>query len=525
MLHIKKKSGNFFVQLSFLSLCTLVLLLSIFLIVIFSNGLRTFWVSDLYIYEMQDGKKYLGEEIQRSKKYTGENKIQIKIGNRDIYDEDFKWILEKEIKKISKPIDAVVVERKHNGNLFAFLEKNKSECDNEKWLYFVDQNRAKEAKLPEYKKLKDDVSVISEEISVLKKEIKKKEYNEVSQSEIDNIHNKVELKNSIFQSSEQRMSEKYKELKNIKSLLWDVNGDKIILSHFDIVRFYRSNRLSVSDKSLLYLEKVKELLFSEPRESNTEGGLFPAIFGTVLLVFMMSIVSFPLGVIAGIYLKEYAKDGLLVRMIRIAVNNLAGIPSIVFGIFGLGFFIYGIGGSIDSLFFPEMLPTPTFGTGGMLWASLTLGVLTVPIVIVSTEEALGVIPMGLREVATSLGANRFQVLFKILLPMASPGIMTGFILAMSRAAGEVAPLMITGVVKLAPELLVNSNFPFMHVERKFMHLGFHIYDVGFQSPNVEAALPMVYVATLLLLIIIITLCSVAIYLRTRMRKKNSVGHL
>jgi phosphate transport system permease protein len=228
-------------------------------------------------------------------------------------------------------------------------------------------------------------------------------------------------------------------------------------------------------------------------------------------------------VVAAIYLREYAKEGVLVRLVRIAVNNLAGIPSIVYGIFGLGFFVYGIGASIDQLFFPERLPTPTFGTGGILWASLTLALLTVPVVIVATEEALGAIPAGIREGSLSLGATKFQTLMRTLLPMASPGIMTGLILAMARAAGEVAPLMITGVVKLAPALPLDGNFPYLHLDRKFMHLGFHIYDIGFQSPNVEAAKPMVFVTTLLLVLIVVLMSSVAIVLRNRMKKRYTYG--
>jgi phosphate transport system permease protein len=237
----------------------------------------------------------------------------------------------------------------------------------------------------------------------------------------------------------------------------------------------------------------------------------------------MSLFTFPLGVLAAIYLREYAREGVLVRLVRIAVNNLAGIPSIVYGIFGLGFFVYGIGGSLDRLFFPERLPTPTFGTGGIFWASLTLALLTVPVVIVATEEALGAIPAGVREGSLSLGATKFQTLMRILLPMASPGIMTGLILAMARAAGEVAPLMITGVVKLAPSLPLDGNFPFLHLDRKFMHLGFHIYDIGFQSPNVEAAKPMVFVTTLLLVLIVVAMSSVAIWLRNRMKKRYTYG--
>jgi phosphate transport system permease protein len=233
----------------------------------------------------------------------------------------------------------------------------------------------------------------------------------------------------------------------------------------------------------------------------------------------MSIVITPLGVVAAFYLREYAKQGPFVSAVRIAVNNLAGVPSIVFGVFGVGFFIYFVGGTLDRLFFPEALPTPTFGTGGILWASLTLALLTVPVVIVATEEGLAAIPGSMREASLALGATKFETTMRVVLPSVMPSILTGLILAMARAAGEVAPLMITGVVKLAPALPIDGFWPFLHLERKFMHLGFHIYDVGFQSPNVDAARPMVFTTAMLLLLIVVLLNLMAIVLRNRLRKK------
>jgi phosphate transport system permease protein len=260
-------------------------------------------------------------------------------------------------------------------------------------------------------------------------------------------------------------------------------------------------------------------LSDEPREANTEGGIWPAIFGTVMMVFLMSLAVVPLGVLAALYLREYARQGLLVRTVRVAVNNLAGVPSIVFGVFGLGFFVYFVGGAIDRTFFPELLPTPTYGTGGILWASLTLALLTVPVVIVASEEAFAAVPRSMREASLAMGATQFQTIIRVVLPGAAPGILTGLILAMARAAGEVAPLMLTGVVKLAPQLPLDSFAPFFHLDRKFMHLGFHIYDVGFQSPNVEAAKPMVYTTTILLLAIVVLLNLVAIRVRNYLREK------
>jgi phosphate transport system permease protein len=290
-----------------------------------------------------------------------------------------------------------------------------------------------------------------------------------------------------------------------------------------VVRLSFPNAMGLPAKVGYYARAVWEFVADDPREANTEGGVFPAIFGTVMMVLIMSIVVTPLGVLAAFYLREYAKQGPLVSAVRIAVNNLAGVPSIVFGVFGVGFFIYAVGGSIDRLFFPEALPTPTFGTGGILWASLTLALLTVPVVIVATEEGLAAIPRGMREASLALSATKLETTLRVVLPAVMPSILTGLILAMARAAGEVAPLMITGVVKLAPALPIDGSFPFLHLERKFMHLGFHVYDVGFQSPNVDAARPMVFATTVLLLLIVILLNLFAIGLRNRLRRKYATS--
>jgi phosphate transport system permease protein len=290
-----------------------------------------------------------------------------------------------------------------------------------------------------------------------------------------------------------------------------------------IVQAYRPNLMGVPDKIGFYSTKLWEFIADDPRESNTEGGVFPAIFGTVMMVMIMSFAVTPLGVLAAFYLREYARQGPFVSAVRIAVNNLAGVPSIVFGVFGVGFFIYFVGSGIDRLFFPESLPTPTFGTGGILWASLTLALLTVPVVIVATEEGLAAIPGGMREASLALGATKFETTVRVVLPSVMPSVLTGLILAMARAAGEVAPLMITGVVKLAPALPIDTFWPFLHLERKFMHLGFHIYDVGFQSPNVDAARPMVFTTAMLLLLIVVVLNLTAITLRNRLRKKYATS--
>ena len=311
---------------------------------------------------------------------------------------------------------------------------------------------------------------------------------------------------------------KYEELDQDELTILDASGREINLRLADVLRIWRPNSMNGFEKLIEYVGNLGRFLSEDPREANTEGGVFPAIFGTVLMVLLMSVVVTPFGVIAAVYLREYAKQGPLVRAIRIAVNNLAGVPSIVYGVFGLGFFVYFLGGNIDQLFFAEALPSPTFGTPGLIWASLTLALLTVPVVIVSTEEGLTRIPRNLREGSMALGATQAETLFKVILPMASPAILTGVILAVARAAGEVAPLMLVGVVKLAPTLPIDGTFPYLHLDRKFMHLGFHIYDVGFQSPNVEAARPLVYATSLLLVILIVSLNLTAITLRGRLER-------
>jgi phosphate transport system permease protein len=306
-------------------------------------------------------------------------------------------------------------------------------------------------------------------------------------------------------------------------LLETATGERQALPLGEIVRAYAPNRLGFGDKFGIYASRWGEFVSAEPREANSEGGVFAAIFGTVAMTLIMSLLVVPFGVLAALYLREYAKPGMVVSGVRIAINNLAGVPSIVFGVFGLGFFCYLIGSSIDEVFFSAKLPNPTYGKGGLIWASLTLALLTLPVVIVATEEALAAVPRSMREGSLACGASKWQTIRRIVLPRAMPGIMTGMILAIARGAGEVAPLMLVGAVKLAPELPVDGTFPFVHGERSFMHLGFHVYDLGFQSPNSEAAKPMVYTTTMLLIGIVVLLNVLAVWVRSRLRRRFAVG--
>ena len=301
------------------------------------------------------------------------------------------------------------------------------------------------------------------------------------------------------------------------------SGEETEIVLGEVLHFYYPNQLTGFSRLGLFVNNGWRFLVEKPRNANTEGGIFPAIYGTFVMTMLMCVAVMPLGVVAAIYLREYATQGVIVRAVRIAINNLAGVPSIVFGVFGLGFFVYLSGGTIDRLFFDDKLPTPTFGTGGLLWASLTLALMTVPVIIVAAEEALASVPRGAREGSLACGASKWQTIQRIILPAAAPGILTGLVLAMARGAGEVAPLMLVGVVKLAPALPIDLNYPFFHLDQKFMHLGFHIYDLGFQSPDSEAAKPMIFATTLFLIGLVVFLNLAAIVIREKLRRKYATG--
>ena len=454
----------------------------------------------------------------------------VKLGNRDVTGADFAWLLSRYISDIRYPANVVVLERREWGNFYGFLSGVKESDER-----VVDGAGDDAALWDEFEQRLSRTLAIHDEIY----RIEKQEIGEVNYAlerlrlnqrglELDGAFD-AETK-AEFAAQREELGAEYALLQQDLVVLNQTierdsaqflaaNGTEVEVEFADIVRAYRPNQMGFAEKLLTYFAKLGEFLTDEPREANTEGGISPAIFGTVMMVLLMSVFVTPFGVVAAVYLREYARQGFVTQAIRIAVNNLAGVPSIVYGVFGLGFFIYIIGAEVDQLFYPEALPAPTFGTPGLLWASLTLALLTVPVVIVATEEGLARIPRSVREGSLALGATKFETLWRVVLPMASPAMMTGLILAVARAAGEVAPLMLVGVVKLAPSLPLDGNYPYLHLDQKFMHLGFHIYDVGFQSPNIEAARPLVFATALLLVIVIAGLNLSAVALRNRLREK------
>ena len=456
----------------------------------------------------------------------------MKVGNRDVYGADFKLALQPFVTDIKYPENILVAERREWGNFYGFLLSI-----SESGKVIAEGDAARQA-LPE--RLERAVDLFDEIRNIQQHEIGAINYQlerlRLKQRglELDGVDDPAayaaidkerEALQKEYEVLRKKMSALFGEIRRDSMRVETMNVSQIEIPLEKVVRVFYPNAMGVFAKLGFYFEKIWEFVSDEPREANTEGGIFPAIFGTVMMVLIMSVLVTPFGVVAAVYLREYAKQGPIIRIIRIAVNNLAGVPSIVYGVFGLGFFVYFLGGNIDALFFPEAQPAPTFGTPGIIWSSLTLALLTLPVVIVATEEGLARIPRAIREGSLALGATKAETLWRIVIPMASPAMMTGLILAVARAAGEVAPLMLVGVVKLAPSLPLDGNFPFLHLERKFMHLGFHIYDVGFQSPNVEAARPLVYATSLLLIIVIVLLNLAAIYIRNHLREKyRSLEH-
>ena len=538
------------------------------LALILARGLGTFRPAPLALFRTVDGSAHLGEVTRRDRYRPAPSAIEslpaaaqeparrlldrqrgwstrwlVRTGNFDLTGVHFRWVEDFTLTERTAPEWAVVLERLTWGRFYgepaAFLVDGAVTAAGPEaaWREFERHHPAVKGWRNERRKLeRRDLGDVNRRLERARLRVREAELR-LADARAEGSAERIDDAAAALASQRQRSAaveaEANAEYAEIRARIDELrrSGDRYRLSMRladgaeaqvplgRIVRGYPANRLGLPGKAGVYLSRWWEFLTADPREANSEGGVFPAIFGTVVMTLLMSLAVVPFGVIAALYLREYAKAGRLVSTVRIAINNLAGVPSIVFGVFGLGFFSYLIGGGIDELFFRAKLPSPTFGTGGILWASLTLALLTVPVVIVATEEALAAVPGSMREGSYACGASKWQTIKRIVMPRALPGIMTGMILAMARGAGEVAPLMLVGAVKLAPELPIDRYFPFVHLERSFMHLGFHVFDVGFQSQNSEAAIPTVFTATLLLILIVVLLNVTAIRLRSRLHRR------
>ena len=523
------------VSISLLSVLGLMLLIG-------WKGLSYFWPTPLYQWTTEEGQILIGQlyaeeyvpishlkemaiPLPAQVKEKGMVKrLSIKVANRDIYPADFISILEIDVLKRSKPKGWAVIERIRGGDFYGFPVAYQQADGSQLTDYQSELERALRYSRTVREEIDhivtQEIRVISAQADELRLEKRKFDLNDGQDEAF--IHRFVAQSNRFSQllaESEAKLDDLRAKLAKQGLVVKDMTGQQVLIPLSHILDMWYPNQMSLQAKVLHWGEQAWKFLSDDPRESNSEGGVFPAMFGTVLLVLIMSVIVMPLGVIAAIYLNEYAKNTFFTRIIRVAVINLAGVPSIVYGVFGLGFFVYTVGASIDNVFYAEQLPAPTFGTPGLLWSALTLAVLTLPVVIVATEEGLTRIPSSVRHGSLALGATQFETMWRIVLPMASPAIITGLILAVARAAGEVAPLMLVGAVKFASNLPVDTQFPYLHLERKFMHLGFHIYDVGFQTTNIESARPLVYATSFLLVTVIVGLNLTAISIRNNLREK------
>ncbi|WP_256440422.1 phosphate ABC transporter permease PstA [Stutzerimonas frequens] len=516
------------------------------LAIIAVRGLAHFWPADVIVadYSMPGaemrvlaGEVVQAEEVPRARLAASGLPVNVeggefmtrellKVGNREVYGADFSWVVGEWLSNQRTPAELMVLERREWGNFYGFLlnvkEAGQLVAEGEgAWNELqarIDRVDELHTQISRIEKV--EIGRINHGLERLRLKARKLELDDrldaAAQADLDAERAEWDAEYRVLEDKLVALQQQF----NRDSItVRTADGREQEISLGKVVRAFQPNAMSTAQKLMFYFAKLWEFVSDEPREANTEGGVFPAIFGTVLMTLIMAVIVTPFGVIAAVYLREYAKQGLLTRIIRIAVNNLAGVPSIVYGVFGLGFFVYVLGGSLDRLFYPEAAPAPVFGTPGLMWASLTLAILTLPVVIVATEEGLARIPRMIREGSLALGATKSETLWKVVLPMASPAMMTGLILAVARAAGEVAPLMLVGVVKLAPNLPLNGNYPYLHLDQKIMHLGFHIYDVGFQSPNVEAARPLVYATAFLLVLVIAILNFSAVVIRNHLREK------
>ena len=535
----RRPSGESLVWFTASALGLCLLMIGGLIAVIMTNGLGFFWPRPLVQFTLKDGSKRLAEISAHEgipnpghPDHLVHTRTLLKVGNRDLLGVDFEWVNDAEVSTRETPAGAWFVERREYGPFLGFpVRLNESGREIASTPEAVALQLRSKLKIAEHDRAairhleRDEIGAVNMRIEKARLAVKTLDFKARSsgaqgqKAERAGLSALVAEQQRIYATRQEELAKVTEKAAAATLVLRSATGEEKELKVLDIYRAYPANTLSWLERVSIYFGRLGGFLRDDPREANTEGGIFPAIFGTVMMVFLMNLVVVPTGVLAALYLREYATQSILVRLVRIAVNNLAGVPSIVFGVFGLGFFVYMIGGGIDRVFYAEALPTPTYGTGGILWASLTLALLTVPVVIVASEEALSAVPRSIREASLALGATKFQTILRVVLPSAAPGILTGLILAMARGAGEVAPLMLTGVVKLAPDLPLDGYFPFFHLDRKFMHLGFHIYDVGFQSPNVEAAKPMVYMTTIFLLLIVVLLNLTAIIVRNRLRRR------
>ena len=445
---------------------SLLMIVGLLLLVLY-QGMGTFWPSDLPRFVTVDGQVVMGE-VTRTERYGDEDeseRLLLRTGNFDLSGEHFRWVEDGSVAERTLPPWALVVERTEWGIFYgfpkAFVFDGEVVADDpagifEKYDEYHDEvtdRRERRRKLET-----GDVGKVNHTLEKARLAIRS--------AELESGKGSPAWERAIkaYEAAESRAAEEFKAIRQQIDALNRSNERYVMVMETaqgrekeipldQIVRAFPANRLDHTDRAMIYVSRWIEFLADEPREANSEGGVYPAIFGTVVMTLIMSLAVMPFGIMAALYLREYAKAGTMISIVRISINNLAGVPSIVFGVFGLGFFCYIIGASIDQLLFAQHLPNPTYGKGGVLWAALTLALLTLPVVIVATEEGLAAVPRVVREGSLALGATKFETIWRVVIPAARSGIVIAVMLGLGRAFGEtMLVLLVTGNAANIPEL-------------------------------------------------------------------------
>jgi phosphate transport system permease protein len=490
-----------------------VLLIVLFSLVFFIvlKGSAYFWPSQVFKVTTYESGAELGKPVDTGRFVRSASDI-------DVFSQSIVDKLDAQFANATLAIPQVVVEKVED----VYQINMHSGAAMHGFFEYISTNENSYRSLDALNDVQTDVELLQEELNAIQnnhliqlhRNIASLNQSQVSQDAPARIKEQADF--DYWQSRADVLNEK---IDAYRLVFTDAMGHSFSLYLKDIERLFKPNRLTWVDKLSYAAEKLVTFVSESPKQASTSGGVFPALFGTVLMVILMAIIVAPFGAMAAIYLHEYAPNNKTTSVIRICVSNMAGVPSVVYGVFGLGFFVYTLGGSIDELFYSSALPSPTFGTPGLFWAALTMALLTLPVVIVSTEEGLRRVPKGLRSGSYALGATKIETIWKTVLPIASPGIMTGVILAVARAAGEVAPLILVGAVKFAPSLPIDGEFPFIHFERQFMHLGVFVYDGAFHNQTNTQGSSMMFASCMLLLLIVFVLNLSAIIVRNKLRDR------
>ncbi|QDU60065.1 Phosphate transport system permease protein PstA [Planctomycetes bacterium Pan216] len=523
------------------------------------HGLFAFWPKPIVRLSMTDGRAYLGEVLSWNASPTASARRDLIVASRSASDPETigdmilrvsnrspspsssdSGIVRLPRRAIaSQTIDpwAVAIDLGGNVRLFgtptAFYEQSTLIADEPAriWPLFETRHREVRQQRRDAQREKDNVLADVDRLLASKRRelAAARARSQASPQAVDDAEEALAYARSESDKELDRLRERLAQVEastqRYRMIVKGTDGTTWNLALVDIVRGSAPNQAGFLSAVVTSCERWKEFLTTGAGDSVQQSGIYPAIVGTLAVTMIMTVLVVPVGVMAAFFLREYTRNPTLRFCLRITIRNLAGIPSIVFGVFGLLLFCDTIGPALDALWFADSLPWPTFGKGGLLWAGCTLALLTLPVVIVSTEDAVAVVPSSVRQASYACGASQWQTIQRVILPYALPGIATGTLLAIARAAAAVAPLMLVGAVTMTHGSEGNETFSQLQLDQEFMHLGLHVYNLAFETDDHWTTRPLLYATALVLLVIVISLNMVAIALRSRWRQRLAVREL